>query len=54
MTENLIMLWIYKAILLFFIAIFMRNLFEKNAKLSSQIMNALVIVPFVLRLLSIR
>jgi hypothetical protein len=54
MTENMIMQWIYKAILLFFITIFTRNLFEKNASFSSQIMNAFIIVPFVLRLLSIR
>jgi hypothetical protein len=54
MVEGLVIQWIYKVILAFFVLIFLRNLFHAKATLSSQIMNAFILIPFVLRLLSIR
>jgi len=54
MVVGLIIQWIYKFILAFFIIIFIRNLFRAKASLSSQMMNAFILIPFVLRLLSIR
>jgi len=46
--------WLYKALLLFFIALFTVNLFDRKARLSDVIMNGFILIPFVLRLLSIR
>jgi len=54
MLEGLIIQWIYKLIMAYFVVIFIRNLFDKEATLSSQIMNAFIIIPFILRILSIR
>jgi len=54
MLEGLIIQWIYKLIMAYFVIIFIRNLFDKEATLSSQIMNAFIIIPFILRILSIR
>jgi len=54
MVEIIIIQWIYKAILAFFIAVFMYNLFDSKATLAAQIMNGFVLIPFVLRLFSIR
>lgn len=46
--------WLYKALLLFFIALFAVNLFDRKARLSEVVMNGFILIPFVLRLLSIR
>jgi hypothetical protein len=46
--------WLYKAMLLFFIAIFTVNLFDRKARLSGVIMNGFILIPFVLRLFSVR
>lgn len=54
MVEGLIIQWIYKLIMAYFVVIFIRNLFDKEATLSSQIMNAFILIPFILRILSIR
>jgi hypothetical protein len=53
-TESIFIHWIYKAILAFFVVVFMRNLFDRKATISTQIMNGFVLIPFVLRLFSIR
>lgn len=54
MTESMFIQWIYKAMLVFFIVVFVRNLFDRKATISTQIMNGFVLIPFVLRLFSIR
>lgn len=54
MVEGIVIQWIYKIIMAYFVVIFIRNLFDREATLSSQIMNAFILIPFVLRVLSIR
>lgn len=54
MSVQMIIELAYKVILTFFVLIFVRNMFRKDAKLSEQALNAFILVPFVLRLLSIR
>jgi hypothetical protein len=54
MVESSIVQWIYKVILVFFIAIFLFNLIDRKSTLSTQIMNGFILVPFILRLFSIR
>jgi len=54
MVEGIVVQWIYKLIMAYFVVIFVRNLFDKDASLSSQIMNAVILIPFVLRIFSIR
>jgi len=54
MNVQMVVEWAYKVILAFFVLIFIRNVLRKNAKLSDQALNAFILVPFVLRLLSIR
>ena len=44
----------YKVIIGYFVVIFISNLFDRSAKVSHQVMYAFILVPFVLRLLSIR
>lgn len=46
--------WIYKGLLLFFIAIFVRNLFSRKTSIQDQILYSFVLFPFVLRMLSIK
>lgn len=46
--------WLYKALLLFFIILFTVNLFDRKARLSDVVMNGFILIPFVLRLFSIR
>lgn len=54
MSEIIFIQWVYKAIVAFFIVLFVRNTLDRNADIYSQIMNAFILIPFVLRLLSIR
>ncbi len=53
MDEAAIIGLLYKLIIVYFIVIFITNLFRKK-KISDQVMYAAILVPFVLRLFSIK
>jgi|GEM_PF-3276729 len=54
MPEGMIIQLIYKVIMTYFVVIFVTNLFSRKAKLPDQIMYAVILIPFALRILSIR
>jgi hypothetical protein len=49
-----VVLWVYKGLLVFFVGLFLRNMFQKEATLTEQFLSAFVLFPFVLRLFSVR
>lgn len=54
MVETLIVQWTYKLIMLFLIIIFVYNIFDKKSDVWTQIMNGFILIPFFLRLFSVR
>ena len=49
MSEIIFIQWIYKAIVAFFIVLFVRNTLDRETDIYSQLMNAFILIPFVFK-----